>query len=572
MNVRLNQVTFLVIFGIWMVARLFPIIAVPGLYSIDAWIHLGYTLGIAENYTIPQVDPILYPYYHIPFLHIFSVLLSQFLGINLLASLQLSYCIFVVANFMGFYLLFRILLQKSWATQLALLFLALSPDIIAQMNAPIPEAIGIFYMSIALMLLIKYEGENQRSISVFFILTIIMISVVFTHHLTTLFFILSCIAILAVVILKFSSSRSKNSLLLVSYSLGFSLVLLLSFNPFVIREIQLNFIWVVMGLLLLIGGLIILSVLRTPLLKLLTWGSRVLQSPRSIIFGVILGGVFLFVTVVFYPHSHPMGWRIMKFGLLAALFTLAISIFDHWLKEPIGISRWAIQGFWFCLLAITFIGSTFISFIQNAPTVFFALAPRHFPFLALAVSGFAATALVYWVRSRILISGQKMKLWQLGGVGVSLGILGIFLLGGAINAYYPIGGWHQPWQEQSEMQAGIWLISNREGPSSTITDGRLGVLIQGLVPFVPSVHSIEPLQRSLLDNLSLLNTTHHNYFFISDRLEQAFLSSEQMDEVIMINFVVPPVSFPCREQLDSDVQVVRVYASSTTTIYLKEKS
>ena len=163
MKVQRRYVYIAAIFLIWMVIRIFPLVSIPGLCSLDAWIHLGYVQGILMQNFIPAVNPILYPYYNTPFLHIFAVLIHELTGLNLIASLQIVSVLIVGGTFLAFFLLFRTIFSQEWQVLVALLILALSADVIAQMNAPLPEGFGVFFLVLSLVILLQIDNNTNQN-------------------------------------------------------------------------------------------------------------------------------------------------------------------------------------------------------------------------------------------------------------------------------------------------------------------------------------------------------------------------------------------------------------------------
>jgi len=565
MRVQLRHATLAAIFSLWVLLRFFPLAAFPGLYSLDAWIHLGYCLGIAQYNRIPTVDPIEFPYYHMPLLHLFTLLLHHLLGLQLMVSLKMATAFFSAASFLSFYLLFRALLAKEWQIQTSMLVLALSADVTAQMNAPIPEAAGLFLLPLALHALLRVNRRFPVSGQRVIVLTLLIAVLVLTHHLATLFFILACLALLAGQLLARRKGESFHPILITLYALGLSLGLIPVTNPFVVREVALHLLWVAFFISACCAFFLLLAGAQKKFHAILVWVSRLLSSIRAPIVGAIIGSIFLLLAVTLYPYARPVLWRLLKFGLPAMLLSLSISVTPFLSERARSSLLEAFTISWFTLLILTFTGSTLLSLLSSPTTLTLesVLASRHLTYLITVSTIIAVIGLEYWLLSAPGLPFKAGK-YRLGVTATIVGLFGLLLVGGAANLYAPVGGWHKSWCSTSEIQGGVWLVTNRGNQSITATDARLGTLLQGLAPLLPSNHSIVLLtEEQLTTPLLLSNATGKNgFFFVSERMEREF----------MVNFVIPPFALSCHDALDQHCCIPRIYDSTTVTIYITQPS
>jgi hypothetical protein len=325
--------------------------------------------------------------------------------------------------------------------------------------------------------------------------------------------------------------------------------------------------WVFLGALTLcvLFGLLLISRDRIPIG--LSWIRKIIQPRRAVAIGVVFGFLFLFVTVIFYPYERPILWRIIRFGLISALLVLAIMTIPLIVNH---IAQDFIVGFtviWSVLIVITFIGSTGISFIQGTLAFFTVFSHRHFPYLIITLTIIGSLGLGFWLFSNRQRPRQKTRVQKKTSSILLYTIIAFLLISGAVNLYVPVGGWHQPWCSENEIQGGDWLVNYRGTPSVTISDGRLGVLVQGLVPNIPSSNIIEPISPDLIQNPPSLTNSVKGYFFISTRLETEYMVSERIGLVIFVFFTIPPTTLSSRIYLDNNTIVNRVYSNFEVTIY-----
>lgn len=558
MKFQLNHITLLTVFMVWFFVRIFPLAIYPGLYSYDAWNHLGYLQAIALENRIPLVDPIWFPYYSHPALHIFSLLLHQFLNLPLMASLQVACVSLVVVSFFVFFILLRELLSNQKQVQISLLILALAPDFLAQTNAAIPELLGLTFFAIGVFSLLRIIREDHSKLQFIILLIIVLGCLFLAHHLTTLMFIITCLGLISGLLLYRTKRGIWNSILVVTLSIIACLFLLVLFDPFVSGLFEIYALPIGLFFIAILVGFSILVLKGPAILAFFTWlGKR--WSRVSTPLGLLVFCLILIFVVVVYPVERFILWRMWKFGLLALLLGLVVTILPSLsLPEVRGHFIGSFLILWISLLSISFLGSSLLAFRSSQWTGYLSpaasLAHRHFTYLTIVAAPIAALVISVKIIPELNQRSNGLR------KGKALGIIGLFsilLLGGCVNIYYPAGGWHQLWFPQTEIDAGFWIASVRGDNSITYTDARVEALFRGVSPYLPTNNTIVRLNQSVLENPAVLTEYGQGFYFVSTYMENQF----------SLDFSVPPIRVSIREHLDASNRLIRFYSNTAVTLY-----
>jgi hypothetical protein len=563
MKLRSEHALAPIVFAAWLLPRIFPLAAYPGLYSYDAWTHLGYSLALLQNGHIPLVNYANYSYYVHPAMHVLALMLYYYLGLPVGICLQVLTILLPFLLFLTFYVFLRAILKTEWQVQTGMLILALSPDVLAASNAALPEALALSFMALGFALIVKMIRQQQSIIQNSVLLAIATICLYLSHHLATLMFCLGCIGFCICLLVLRRRRLWSIGLPVTVVPAATGLILLLTFDPFTQGFLTYLLPRYALLLVLLIFVTVLLIMLGP---RILGWIERIRARTPSWLpatSGIIFALVLLVLLISFYPTERPLDWVVYKFTPLTILVTLAGVVASRVAsrKNPEAFEL-AFPLFWLGILGVTFIISTLLAFARPASwqllTIEASLAHRHFTYITIATIPLACTFLAIFVQPYIHRKNERVRLWRRTFAVGLVALLGCTLVVASCNVYAPAGGWYPTWFSESEIDAAFWLAQTRGAASTTVTDQRLVALFRGVSPYLPSNNSVKPFILSYLTNPIQASGKGNTYYFVTNVMEAQF----------MADFSTPPSSIAIRAHFDPNERLARIYASAAATIYL----
>jgi hypothetical protein len=562
MKLRSEQALAPIVFAVWLLPRIFPLVAYPGLYSYDAWTHLGYSLALLRDGHIPLVNYANYAYYVHPAMHILALALYYFLGLPVGMCLQILTVLLPLLLFFAFYVFLRQILNKEWQVQTGMLILALSPDVLAQTNAALPESLALTFMALGFALIVKMVRQQQAILQNSVLLSIVTISLYLSHHLATLMFCLGCIAFCICLLILRARRFWRIGLPATVLPAVTGLILLLTFDPF-----TQGFLTYLLPRYALLPVLLILTTTILVMLgpRFLRWIERIcMKVPAWALTGsgITLALVLFALLIFFYPTQRALEWILFKFAPLVVLVTFAavyaLRAASRRSPKAFGLS-FALS--WLAILSVTFVISTFLAFTRPGSwqllTIEASLAHRHFTYITIAATPVACIFLGVCVKPFVHPQDKRNRGWKRVGAFGLVALLGCTLVIATCNVYAPAGGWYQTWFSESEIDAAYWLAGTRGPASTTVTDARLALLFRGVSPCLPSNQSLRAFNMSYLTNPIRVGATGNTYYFVTNLMETQF----------MLDFSTPPRTVAIRAQFDSSERLGRIYTSAAATVY-----
>jgi hypothetical protein len=550
------------VFLAWVFPRIIPLFLYPGVFSSDTWIHIGYTEAILVQNHIPFLNPMRYSYFYMPLLHIFGILIHQFLGLSLIDSFRLIAGILVIAGFLAFFTLFRCILGLGWSSLIAMLIFSVDLDVVAQTNSAIAEHFALVFLALILTCAIRLITRNGRRREWALMLALLVPVLAVGHHLTSYFGLLFSISLLIASVLSRAPIVRKFGIIIsvvLTSSLG---VILILTNPVMLGYYRKYFL-ILNSVLVLIGVFSILLYFGRE------WVWRLLESLNHrwarILFtflGCIAGIVFFAATLLFYPYERTWLWIALKFGFLSCLIGLSLAAlrFLPWANlKPSMLGLYIAVSIITVGLSFCYTGLLTLVYAAVGGSGFeIAIGHRHFAFFIIPFSISSALALQRLYRKHTTWTRFSNKLVLPGIILLLL----TFSAGGLYNLYYPAGGWYPEYCNHAEIASGQWLHSSAEFNSVIVTDIRLDRMIQSTFPMGTTRFLIFHLTPELLASPRLiLNETDVEqntvYFMISDLMETATITG-YLDE---------PIALECTDSLDRASSLARIYTRSGATIY-----
>jgi len=473
--------------------------------------------------------------------------------------MQLLTIIIAIITFLVFYVLLRTLLMTEWVTQLSLLLLAILPDFLVQTNSTIPEAFSLIYLPLAFFLIIKLIRTSFSRLSLSTCLGLTVVFLYYSHHWTTMLFIIGSIAML-IGILLIRTHNLRIGILSSSLPALFCLGLILLFDPFSTNLFRLYFPIVMIFGIFTFASIIIMGY-RGPILldKILTVGKKI-QMKYYFFGGFLISAASLIIVLSFYPISRSLLWQLWRFAPLTIIIGFAFVSFFHVLgtQRPIKLAHIFLIC-WLILLSLMFIGGFLLTL--SDPTSWYRLSfiatmthrlSTYIIIVAvpLASIGIALMFGILGIKSHTI--NYSLKKSTVLGI---IGIIGVTSTVGVWNVYYPVGGWHQPWFTQTETQAAYWLSFIHESNSIIYLDARVRWLFYGTSP-----NSISNQTYSIInpEQFPIIPSGCQNiFYFISNLMEQKF----------MVDFSSQPIQVQLRSILDIESRFIRIYDSAALTIY-----
>jgi hypothetical protein len=280
---------------------------------------------------------------------------------------------------------------------------------------------------------------------------------------------------------------------------------------------------------------------------------------------VLLGGLaaisFFAATLFYYPYERSWLWIALKFGLFSCLLGLGLAVLR---LLPWTDTRTGILGL-FIGLSFLVIGGSFG--YTGALTLFYAsvgrtavevfVGHRHIAFLLIPLAVTSALS-IYLVCMRV-----KLKRFPnlLTIAGLSL-LMITFSIGGIWNLYAPAGGWYPEWCNQSEINAGLWLGEAAPLQSIITTDKRLTCMMQGMFPAGTDRFLFFQLDQEILANPMRLQSNP-----LTHQHEVYFMTSDLMEALFILKYLVPPISLQCSNSLNVANSVAKVFAGAHASTY-----
>jgi hypothetical protein len=213
-------------------------------------------------------------------------------------------------------------------------------------------------------------------------------------------------------------------------------------------------------------------------------------------------------------------------------------------------------------MAISILGSIFFAFIENAwgqASLIVALSHRQFTYLTIILTIFGSITIN--LAAKFLRANPKMRYSpKQATILLTTSLFSLLLIGGALNSYFPAGGWHPTWFTQHEITGAYWLGDNWANDSTIASDGRLNLLFRGVGPYLPSGRAFVQLNRTVIEDLSNIHHHRFNFIFVTDLMEESF----------MIDIASPPIQVIFRPDLDFNPNMLRIYVSYQVTIYYSD--
>lgn len=562
MHVKMQHVAYGCVFLAWVFPRIIPLLLYPGVFSSDTWVHIGYTEAILVQNHIPFLNPMRYSYFYMPLLHIFGILIHQFLGLSLIDSFRLIAGILVITGFLAFFALFRCILGTGWSSIIAMLIFSVDLDVVAQTNSAIAENFALMFLALiltsAIRLISRSEGRREWALT----LPVLIPTLAVSHHLTSYFGLLFAISLLIASVLSKNPVVQKSGIV-TSVGLTSSIgVILILTNP-VMQGYYRKY------LLILNSALVVLGVLSLLLYYKRERVWRLLESLKHrwarIIFpllGCIAGIGFFAATLLFYPYERTWLWIVLKFGFLSCLIGISLAAIRYmpWANlKPNMLGLFIAVSIVFIGLSFCYTGLLTLVYASVGGSGFeIAIGHRHFAFFIIPFSITSAIALRRLHRKHTTWTRFPNK-FVLPGI---LLILLTFSAGGLYNLYFPAGGWFPEYCNNAEIASGQWLHSTAEYNSVVITDIRLDRMLQSTFPMGTSRFLIFHLTSEVLATPQLIFNepeVEHNSVY--------FMISELMETATVMGSNDRPIALECTDVLDRLTSVARIYTRSGATIY-----
>ncbi len=558
----MKRLAYAVVFMAWVLPRIIPLLFYPGVYSFDAWTHIGYVESILTQNHIPLLNPIENPYTNTPFLHIFACLIYQFFGLSLIDSFRIYASILVVLGFLAFFTLFRSLFGDSWQTIIAMLIFSLDVDVLAQTNCVIPENFALTYLALIISVSIKSVKQEEGYTKWIIMMPILLVVLVLSHQLTSLFGLYFAFALLLASVVSLNSLTRKIGTTL-SLALIVSLFgLLILSSPLMVGMFGRYFPLLASGLVIFFIACGLLWLSREKFWNFL----RLFKTNRArqlfLFFSCIAGIGFLASVTIFYPYDRPILWTIFKFGLFSCLLGLSISVVP---LMPWVDSKTSVIGLFIVIstlvISLSFSYTSIIHLLLLAIGQYsleVGFSHRHFAFLIIP---FAIMSTIAILKLRESLHNSRHLLNRLTLPAIMM-LLITFSIGGIYNLYSPIGGWYPEWCKQSEIDQGLWLREKADNQALIVTDGRLIRMMYGMFPRGTTRFDFLPLNQLVLENPMVVFDDPSTY-----QESAYFMTSDLMEANFILEFLVHPITLECSNILDRNNFASKIYDNLNANIY-----
>jgi hypothetical protein len=215
---------------------------------------------------------------------------------------------------------------------------------------------------------------------------------------------------------------------------------------------------------------------------------------------------------------------------------------------------------WLLCLGLTFSASTVLASVEaswGGTSLMVALASRHFTYLEIVMAALACLGVFLLLHQSHPGHTYRVKFkGKLTGITLAA-LLGVLLVGGCLNVYFPAGGWFQSWFTPAEVQGASWLADNDHEYSTTVVDYRAYPLFLGVRPFLLSNHESVYYNATNPTDVGILHRLGNAYFFVSETMERQF----------MVDGATPPRSVEIRSTLDLNVLLAKILNDGGAAIY-----
>jgi hypothetical protein len=278
--------------------------------------------------------------------------------------------------------------------------------------------------------------------------------------------------------------------------------------------------------------------------------------------GFIVGVIFYFSVLLFYPYGRPTSWVGLKFGLFAILLGLSICAIRllPWIQN-----QRQIMGF-FIMLAIILFGGSFLysgmlTLMYTAVGIYaieISIGHRHFTFLLIPFA-ISATLALFYLKKKHQTPTRPINRLILPKITLLILILAA---GNIYNLYHPAGGWYPEYYSHSEIATGHWFQTPSTHQATIATDYRLIRMMYGIGPIDSNWFNLVWLNPELLEDPQLIV---NNLSLYQD--DVYFFTSELSEANYIIEFLQPPISIDCSTYLDQTSSVARIYSRETAQVY-----
>jgi hypothetical protein len=561
MKLEMRWLAYACIITAWVVPRILPLLLYPGVYSFDAWLHIGYTEGILAQNQIPFEYGSQYPYFYVPFMHLFAILIQFYFGLPLIECFRILAAILVLAGFLTFFALFRSILGKGWASIVAMLLFSVDVDVVAQTNCAIPENFALVFLALILLISLKLVTQRESRWQLMIASFLLLPTLVLGHHLTSYFAILFALSLFVASIASQNKPIQRiGAIVGLSFTIGI-FALFISTNPRLRYFFSGYYPVIIIGLASLFLCGFFIHLIRNRLWRWLeilrsVWAKRIFP-----VLGFIIGIGFFTVTLLFYPYDRSWQWLILKFGFFSCLLGLSVAVLN---LMPWADNKTGFIGLCFAvsiiLIGVSFIYSASLSLVHVAlsyDTLELSIGHRHFTFFIIPFAIISTIALTRLV--------DKHKQWKgshriiLPGIAL---LLITFSAGGIYNLYVPAGGWYPEWGNQAEIDSALWLQSTADYPSVIISDGRFNTIMNAMYPRGTNLLQFQQMNSSILEDPSTIQE-----IFPASEAAMYFMTSEFMESHFILEFLTYPITLDVSAYLDKETAVAKVFSNSAASIY-----